>query len=178
MDPTPSTGGAENSDTIDSQTAHSGGLRDVVALTLPAASAYLTVLRTATASLAARLDFTLDDIEDLRIAVDEACALLLVSAVPGSSLDCTFTLSPGVMHVLVTVESLDGEPPSEDTFAWTVLKALAGGVETSTGPDNKVSITLQKRRGVRADLGEPPAGHVRGSGAADETPLGDAVGTS
>ncbi|MCL9761230.1 anti-sigma factor [Frankia sp. AiPa1] len=178
MDPTPSTGGAGNSDTIDGPTVHSGGLRDVVALTLPAASAYLTVLRTATASLAARLDFTLDDIEDLRIAVDEACALLLVSAVPGSSLDCTFTLSPGVMHVLVTVESLDGEPPSEDTFAWTVLKALAGDVETFTGPGSKVSITLQKRRGVRADLGEPPAGHVRGSGAADTTSLGDAVGTS
>ncbi|MCK9875795.1 anti-sigma factor [Frankia sp. Ag45/Mut15] len=177
MDPTPSSGGAEISDTIDGPTAHSGGLRDVVALTLPAASAYLTVLRTATASLAARLDFTLDDIEDLRIAVDEACALLLVSAVPGSSLDCTFTLSPGVMHVLVTVESLDREPPSEDTFAWTVLKALAGDVETFTGPGSKVSITLQKRQGVRADLGEPPAGHVRGSGAANATPLSDAVGT-
>ena len=35
------------------------------------------VLRTATAGLAARLQFTLDEIEDLRIAVDEACAILL-----------------------------------------------------------------------------------------------------
>ena len=38
-------------------------------LRLPADSAYLAVLRTTTAGLAARLDFTLDDIEDLRIAV-------------------------------------------------------------------------------------------------------------
>ena len=42
------------------------------------------MLRTATAGLAARLDFTLDEIEDLRIAVDEACALLLPDAVPGA----------------------------------------------------------------------------------------------
>jgi serine/threonine-protein kinase RsbW len=173
VDPTPSTGGAENSDGV-----HGGGLRDVVQLTLPAASAYLTVLRTATASLAARLDFTLDDIEDLRIAVDEASALLLVSAVPGSLLDCTFTLSPGLMRVSVTVESLDGEPPSEDTFAWTVLTALAGEVFSSTAPGSRVTIELQKRRGVRADLGEPPAGHVRGSRAATDEHLGDTVGTS
>lgn len=60
-----------------------GGIRDVVTVRLPAASAYLSVLRTATAGLAARLDFTLDEIEDLRIAVDEACAMLLTQAVPG-----------------------------------------------------------------------------------------------
>ena len=51
-------------------------------LRIPADSAYLAVLRTATAGLAARLDFTLDDIEDLRIAVDEACAMVLPQARP------------------------------------------------------------------------------------------------
>jgi len=46
--------------------------RDEVTIRLPADGAYLSVLRTATAGLAARLHFTLDEIEDLRIAVDEA----------------------------------------------------------------------------------------------------------
>ena len=59
---------------------------DMVTIKLPAAGAYLSVLRTATAGLAARLDFTLDEIEDLRIAVDEACAMLLAQAVPGADL--------------------------------------------------------------------------------------------
>ena len=44
-----------------------------------ARDAYLSVLRDATAGLAARLDFTLDEIEDLRIAIDEACAMLLAA---------------------------------------------------------------------------------------------------
>ena len=44
------------------------------------------MLRTATAGLAARLDFTLDDIEDLRIAVDEACAMVLPRRCPGGDL--------------------------------------------------------------------------------------------
>ena len=40
-----------------------------VELRLPPDNAYVAVLRTTTAGLAARLDFTLDDIEDLRMAV-------------------------------------------------------------------------------------------------------------
>ena len=68
--------------------------RPDVELRIPADSAFLSVLRTATAGLAARLDFTLDDIEDLRIAVDEACAIVLPQARPESDLSCTFFLSP------------------------------------------------------------------------------------
>ena len=68
-----------------SQIAGEPATQDFVEVRLPAAGAYLSVLRTATAGLAARLDFTLDEIEDLRIAVDEACAILLQQAVPGST---------------------------------------------------------------------------------------------
>src|SRR5690606_33862371 len=61
-------------------------VRDAVTVRMPADSAYLSALRTATAGLAARLDFTLDEIEDLRIGVDEACAMLLAQALPGTDL--------------------------------------------------------------------------------------------
>jgi serine/threonine-protein kinase RsbW len=119
---------------------------DVVTVKLPAAGAYLSVLRTATAGLAARLDFTLDEIEDLRIAVDEACAMLLTQAVPGADLDCEFTLDDDSMRVAVSVLTLDGRVPSRDTFAWTVLSALAGEVDSAVDVDNRVTITLLKRR--------------------------------
>ena len=66
--------------------------KDHVQVCMPAEGAYLSVLRTATAGLAARLDFTLDEIEDLRIAVDEACAMLLSQAIPGTNLECGFDL--------------------------------------------------------------------------------------
>src|SRR6202790_1022411 len=83
--------------------AHKGGhpperaAEDQVTIRMPAEGAYLSVLRTATAGLAARLDFTLDEIEDLRIAVDEACAILLQKAVPGSGLTCRFELRDGAL---------------------------------------------------------------------------------
>lgn len=53
---------------------------ETVELTVPASASYVSVLRTVTASLAARRDFTIDEIDDLRIAVDEASALLLPHA--------------------------------------------------------------------------------------------------
>ena len=123
-----------------------GPAADTVTVRMPADGAYLSVLRTATAGLAARLDFTLDDIEDLRIAVDEACAMLLSQAVPGSSLECSFALSPDDMTITVSVLSLSPRPPSADTFAWTVLSALAGSVEALVGPDDRLAVVLRKTR--------------------------------
>ncbi len=113
----------------DGSAAPGGAGRDVVVLRLPAAGAYLSVLRTATASLASRLDFTIDDIEDLRIAVDEACAMLLTQAMAGADLECRFELTTDAIDVAVSVLTLDGAEPSRDTFAWTVLTALATKVE-------------------------------------------------
>jgi len=120
---------------------------DVVELRLPADGAYLSVLRTATAGLAARLDFTLDEIEDLRIAVDEACALLLPDAVPGASMSCFFALADRSLAVTVTVPSRTGRVPRRNTFAWTVLTALAGDVDTAVDGNGTVSVTLTKRGG-------------------------------
>ena len=121
-------------------------MRDQVTVRMPADGAYLSVLRTATAGLAARLDFTLDDIEDLRIAVDEACAMLLAQAIPGSSLECSFALGPDNMTISVSVPSLNPRPPSGDTFAWTVLSALAGNVAAQAGPGDRLTIVMRKSR--------------------------------
>jgi serine/threonine-protein kinase RsbW len=123
-----------------------GASQDQVTVRMPADGAYLSVLRTATAGLAARLDFTLDDIEDLRIAVDEACAMLLGQAIPGSSLECSFALSPDDMTITVSVPCLNPRLPSGDTFAWTVLSALAGSVEAQAGPGDKLAIVMRKAR--------------------------------
>jgi serine/threonine-protein kinase RsbW len=101
---------------------------DTVNLRVPADPAYLAVIRTATAGLAARLDLTLDEIEDLRIAVDEACGLLLDHQThPGAELLATFTLHPNALDVLVQgpVTTL----PRRSSFAWSVLEALVGQVE-------------------------------------------------
>jgi serine/threonine-protein kinase RsbW len=120
---------------------------DHVELRVPASSAYLAVLRTAAAGLAARLDFTLDDIEDLRIAVDEACALLLPVAAEGAQLTCRFELEHAALHVSVSVPSTVPTPPEPGSFAWTVLSALASDVEAVRG-DGAITLKLRKGRAI------------------------------
>ena len=120
--------------------------QDLVEMRVPATSAYLAVLRTAAAGLAARLDFTLDEIEDLRIAVDEACALLLPSAVPGADIRCAFVVGSDTLSVTVSAPTIGGKPPRRDTFAWTVLTALAGEVESSVDADGLLTVGLRKQR--------------------------------
>lgn len=113
---------------------------------MPATSAYLAVLRTTAAGLAARLGFILDDVEDLRIAIDEACSMLLDIAQPDAQLTCVFDLSPTNVDIVVSVAASRTELPEADTFAWTVLSALASEV-SSWVDGNDVSIMLRKKRG-------------------------------
>lgn len=115
-----------------------------VELRLPAESAYVAVLRMTTAGLAARLDFTLDDIEDLRMAVGEACALVLENADHGGDLHAAFDLSDGSIRVSVSADSLSEADPDIDSFGWQVLTALTSEVVTSReGPLNWVSFTVR-----------------------------------
>jgi serine/threonine-protein kinase RsbW len=127
----------------------------VVVLVVPADGSYLAVLRTATAGLAARLQFTLDEIEDLRIAVDEACAILLAVAPAPSQLAGGFEVTS---EFKVTDEALSIEVsvpvtrhatlPGGNSFSWQVLTALAGEVNARTD-DHHAAIRLTKRRGTR-----------------------------
>ncbi len=105
-----------------------GGRADVE-LRLPADGAFVSVLRTTTAGLAARLDFTIDDIEDLRIAVGEASAMVLPEADEGSDLVSTFQLSPGKLTIGVSVATASEIEPDLDSFAWQVLTTLASSAE-------------------------------------------------
>ncbi|MEV1285662.1 anti-sigma regulatory factor [Micromonospora sp. NPDC049679] len=119
---------------------------DVVLLTVPADGGYLSVLRTATAGLAARLHFALDEIEDLRIAVDEACAMLLAITTRGAELECRFAVTNAELTVEVTVPTVSGARlPAESSFAWKVLTALTTAA-SATATGDRATIRLLTRR--------------------------------
>ncbi|MBT8228305.1 MAG: anti-sigma regulatory factor [Dactylosporangium sp.] len=120
---------------------------DVVLLTVPASGVYFGVLRTATAGLAARLQFTLDDIEDLRIAVDEACAMLLAVAALDAELSCRFTIDTRTLTVETSVRTATASPalPARESFAWQVLSALTDEASAQAS-GRSATILLVKRR--------------------------------
>jgi serine/threonine-protein kinase RsbW len=111
---------------------------DAVRITVPARAEFLHIVRTVVGSVAARHDLTIDAIEDLRIAVDEACAQLL--ATRGTWV--TVEIVPGGDGVNA-VCSIDGDvatwPPDgvQHSLATQVLQGLADSVaweRTAAGP--------------------------------------------
>src|SRR5262249_55485378 len=130
---------------------------DVVVLVVPADGSYLAVLRTATAGLAARLQFTLDEIEDLRIAVDEACAILLSVAPAQTEVTSQFEVTDAALSIEVSVPVTgDATLPAGNSFSWQVLTALAGEVSAQSGAGRAI-IRLTKRRTPQPN-GRPSAG--------------------
>ncbi|MFW6775613.1 anti-sigma factor [Nocardioides sp. CPCC 205120] len=107
--------------------------RPDVELRLPADGAYVSVLRTTAAGLAARLDFTIEAIEDLRIAVGEATALVLPEADPESDLHCAFHFGPRSLTLEVRVDTSTPTEPNYESFAWQVLTTLAASAEELPG---------------------------------------------
>ena len=121
----------------------------VVEMRVPADVAFVSTLRLAAASLGARCELTIDDIEDLRLAVDETCALLLPLADAGSTLDARFQLAPAHLAVETSVATAASSEPDRGGFAWTVLKALASTVDVARN-GSRLAITVTKSREAAA----------------------------
>ncbi|MFN0027983.1 MAG: hypothetical protein ACKV2O_12520 [Acidimicrobiales bacterium] len=71
---------------------------DAVELTFPASSRFVRLSRMAAATLAAELDFDVEEIEDIRIAVDELVTLL-VGGVDGAPVGLRFEAGDGRLAV-------------------------------------------------------------------------------
>jgi serine/threonine-protein kinase RsbW len=126
---------------------------DAVRLSVSAGSVYLSTVRAVAADLAMQRDLTLDEVDDLRLAVDEACSMLVPLAVPGGELDCVFQLSGDEIRVRCSVPSRDGHQPPTDGFSWQVLAALADDARSEVSHDGGTpvaSIELVKRKLARA----------------------------
>jgi len=103
---------------------------DAVRVSLPARADLVHVLRSVTAAVASHLPLSLDDVDDLRLAVDEACARLLALDGGPRTFRLDLRAMPGRLEVVVAADVAAWWPPSgfEDTLAWRVLGALAESV--------------------------------------------------
>ena len=74
-----------------------------VTLSFPAAAEHIRLARLVASGLVAPLDYGIDDVEDLRIAVDELCAVVVAHAEPTGMLVIAFEVVDG--EVLVQVHA-------------------------------------------------------------------------
>ena len=120
---------------------------DTVTLTIPADTAHVAMARSVAAAMAARADLPLDQLEDLRLAVDEALTQAIADAVPGSEVACSSTVHDTGLVVVVSAASASGRPPSTGTFSWIVLKALVDEVAADV-QDGMLTLRLSLTRSL------------------------------
>ena len=89
----------------------------------------IPTIRTVAADLAARADFDLDSIDDLRMAVDDVCAMLVQAAAEGGALVCRFTVLADRIEVVTEVDADHlVDPLPTGSFDRRVLESLVDEV--------------------------------------------------
>jgi len=102
----------------------------------------------------------LDHVEDLRLAVSEACSLLIPAAVAGSDLGLDVHIGDGDVTLQMTSATAASATPATDSFAWTVLTALADDA-TSSLEDGRLIIRLRFSSSAEPMAIDGPAGAER-----------------
>jgi serine/threonine-protein kinase RsbW len=98
-----------------------------VRLSVPAESRYVRLVRLAAAGVATDAGFDVDDVEDLRVAVNELYTLMVDDAEDSSaSVELTYTQVDGAVTV-VGVRRVDGEitaPDGPEDLALEILRVV------------------------------------------------------
>lgn len=112
-----------------------------ITVAIPAQAAYVGLLRSACTHVATSANLTIEEIEDLRIAVSEAATLLIAHS---KEVSCQFTPHPGSVEVLCTAKVDEQLQINKDDLAWVILSSLAEVDPQQEG--NRVAITIIKER--------------------------------
>lgn len=121
-----------------------------VRLVVPAAPEYLRLVRLTAAGMASRLGFSFDEVEDLRIAVDELCFHLLGEddVIPSDeerTMDLVY--SAGSDSITITGRTaLTGAVPEQSELSEQILDALVDEHEVGGGTNGTVTFRLMKQR--------------------------------
>ncbi|WP_255450258.1 ATP-binding protein [Skermania sp. ID1734] len=99
-----------------------------VELRVSASPNQLSVVRAVAATIAGQCDFDLDEIADVRLAIDEACSHLIVRAHSEAVLQCTFEMAPNALQVTAMTITSGADSSSRRSFGWHVLNTLADSV--------------------------------------------------
>jgi serine/threonine-protein kinase RsbW len=114
-------------------------------------AAYLAVLRTAVAGIAARDRFTLDQVEDLRMAVEEAANQLLhVSSGP---IEMTVVPTDTGLEVRLFAEvNTADQVIDESSLSWMILRALADDLRVESAQSMSTIVLSKHRLTARDDV--------------------------
>lgn len=114
---------------------------EVVDLSIPALPELLSLPRLTAAAVAARVGFDIDEVEDLRLAIEELCLAAFDGRGPGR-LRLRMVFGTGAFEVDCTFQPEDGEAPIADARS-----------ELATGITEQLLEALVDEHGTEIELG-------------------------
>lgn len=113
-----STGSEPGAPTADERMPKSelGVRNDQVLLVVPAKPEMWAIVRMTASALAARLDFSFEEVEDLRLAVTELCGTCAVDAEPTAQCECRFELSGNSLELYCRVSPIGSARSDHEEF--------------------------------------------------------------
>jgi serine/threonine-protein kinase RsbW len=120
---------------------------ETVTIKIPASPQYLQVVRLVAAGLASRLKFTIDDIEDLKIAVDELAAYLTGVQGREGTLEIKFGVHDDQLEITGAGHFEPGHKVRTDLteFSRRILETVVDSASLQNA-DGTPTFTLAKRR--------------------------------
>jgi serine/threonine-protein kinase RsbW len=121
---------------------------DRVELSVPATTQHLRLVRLTASGMATDLGFDLDQIEDLRLAVDEACAVLVENAAPDARLELSYRGDSGALVIDGRCPRANGTGPLLHPVVGAILGSTVDDYELYDDPAADVNaFRLVKRAG-------------------------------
>ncbi|MEY9928474.1 serine/threonine-protein kinase RsbW [Catenulispora sp. GP43] len=122
-----------------------------VVLTVPADKEYVVIIRSAVAQLGACFGYTVREISDLRLAVNEACALLVVGRTcADGTIECRAEVRDGTLRVTLAAPAGAFDVPDVGGLGWTMMGALVDAV--SWAQDGVTARVVLKKRHADQDI--------------------------
>ncbi len=115
---------------------------------MPAAPEFLRISRIMAAGVASRVGFTLDEVEDLRIAIDEVCFALVGARGRTGTITLRYLLDGDELAVEGTGRFTDGlgNEPVVSAMSEQILAAVVDACELAAGEDGPTFRLVKRRR--------------------------------
>jgi len=104
--------------------ARDHALDEPVRLSLPASMRYLSAARVVAASMGAEGGLHVDDLDDLRLGVNELLSLLVEASAPGARIDLEFAVRDGEINVRGVLDSEVAEAVEIDELTRRIVDAV------------------------------------------------------
>ena len=119
---------------------------EYISLSFPVNAAYVSAARLTASSIASRMGFDVDEIEDIKTAVSEACTYIIkkITIDTKKTFKIQFALKQDILEISLTTGGPLAEY-SDDEIGFMMIKALMDSLDVDITDDDDIKVLMVKK---------------------------------